>query len=252
MSIHIALASVAGKPGRRSQDCTWLAGEVSQGSVERELRIDAPGIAVAVAAGIGPCRLGARASRLAIELLAHRVGEEVRLSEPGVRAVQRAMGERAYRTRDIGMATTLASLQIDSGMATVLNVGDSPVYRWRDGFLCQKSVDHTVGRRMVHEGIIDRDDEMAAAGHYDNLDSALYADPFADQFDVHEARIATRPGDLWLVCSRGVRRVLAPERIADVLRAAAGSGPGVVARSVASAAGDATGVDVTVIALEIG
>ena len=95
MSIHIALASVAGKPGRRSQDSVLFAGRVSQGRQTCEVRVDAPGTTLAIAAGIWPCRLGARASRLAIELLAHRLDEEAELSEASIRAVQRAMGERA-------------------------------------------------------------------------------------------------------------------------------------------------------------
>jgi len=254
MSIHIALVSVAGEPGRRSENSALLAERVIQDPGTYQLQTEEPCTTIAVAAGVWPHDLGARASHLTLKLLAHRLGEDPELSERSIRAVQRTMGDRAYRKRYIGMRTTLAALQVRGDTATIVNVGDSPVYLWRDGFLHQESVDHTTLRRMLAEGIITEADEAAAAGQFDNLDSSLYADPYADQFEVHESKIATRPGDLWLLCSRGLSKSLASPQIAEIVSQVHRDGPGAVAQCLAAAPAisEATDVDATVAALRIG
>jgi len=254
MSIQIAVVSVAGRSGRRSRDAVLFARRIIQGPGSYELQIDEPGTTVALAAGLRPNHLGPRASYLALDLLAQRLSLDRDLSERTIFSVQRAMGERAFGTPDIGMATTLAALQIDGNTATIVNVGDSPAYLWRNGCLHQKSVDHTVLRRMLAEGIIDKADAMAAAGHYDNLDSALIADSFADQFEVHELKSTTRPGDLWLLCSRGIRKRLTRPQIAQMVSRTIDAGPGAVAHCLVTApvTSEAFAADVTVAALQRG
>ena len=112
-----------------------------------------------------------------------------------------------------GMGTTTTALALDTrGRYTLGNVGDSRIYRWRDGILEQLTRDDTWLEERIRAGQVRRED---ARGHPEGhlLTQCLgvaHPDP----------RVATgtaAPGDAFLLCSDGLVTCLSDEEITAVL-----------------------------------
>ena len=111
-----------------------------------------------------------------------------------------------------GMGSTLASLLIRRGYAYVASMGDSRVYRWRNGLTCLTE-DHSVTGLLLREGEISA---RSAVGHpargqltrYVGMEHEVYPDTFC-------LRIAA--GDRFLLCTDGVWNVLPDGEIGTIL-----------------------------------
>ena len=112
---------------------------------------------------------------------------------------------RDRRTR--GSASTLALLQWRAGRFSVVNVGDSRVYRIdRDGCWQRLSRDHTYFESMVERGEIARDRSVGQLYH--DLEHMLTADALEDDFAIHWRQGEWAPGDTFLLCTDGVHDTL--------------------------------------------
>jgi serine/threonine protein phosphatase PrpC len=87
------------------------------------------------------------------------------LNAAAPRRIQRAASQQVIGTRCAGMATTLAALELSPTGARVISVGDSRVYRYRDGVLQQLSTDHTLARRLLIRGELNQA-ELAAQSDF--------------------------------------------------------------------------------------
>lgn len=117
-----------------------------------------------IADGMGGAAAGDRASRLAVELAATRLGERLRTTDPAglsgllaelVAEVNAAVHGAAEADPNLrGMGTTLVVAALRGDRCGVAHVGDSRAYRIRDGCLTQLSRDHSLVQARVDAGLI--------------------------------------------------------------------------------------------------
>lgn len=179
---------------------------------------------VAVADGMGGHAFGDRASAAAVDTL-RRALPSGRPAPPEQVVAAVAEANRAVRaiTADRPGAvagTTLTGLSfVETGAGEyrwlAFNVGDSRLYRAAAGGIEQVSVDHSVVQELLDAGAIRPAD---AAGHPDrNIVTRALGGADRVDADVWLLPIARR--QRFLLCSDGVTRELADERIARILDA---------------------------------
>jgi type VI secretion system protein ImpM len=160
----------------------------------------------AVADGMGGHDHGEIASRMICDALAALVpGETLQATVEAVAQQLRRIND--YLSRSVPGATkpaqsgsTVVTLVTRGARCAVLWVGDSRVYRWRDGGLLQLTRDH----------VADPDGE---AGHA--ISRAVGGDSTLDIDTVYDS---VRPGDRFLLCSDGLNHEIADAVIAQKLR----------------------------------
>ncbi len=97
-----------------------------------------------------------------------------------------------------GMGTTVSGIVLVGDQVALAHIGDSRVYRFRDGELQQMTADHTFVQRLVDSGRI-TPEEAAVHPRRSVLMRVLVDVDAAPEIDtaIHD----TRPGDRWLLCS---------------------------------------------------
>jgi serine/threonine protein phosphatase PrpC len=179
----------------------------------------AHGSVFVVADGMGGHAAGEVASRLVVEEFG-RLGEETNQPADVLGALARAnaaiLDVAAKDPSRRGMGTTAVGLALvtegDREYWLAFNVGDSRLYRFRDGTLEQLSVDHTEVQELVAAGLISAEGSRAHPRHH-VLTRALGTDP-APAVDTWMFVPVT--GERFLLCSDGLVE-LPDERIAAVL-----------------------------------
>lgn len=116
-----------------------------------------------------------------------------------------------------GMGTTLTVLILIQDKAYVVNVGDSRIYRLRDGELQRLTVDHTVVEDYVRLGML-TEEEAQLHPHKHMLTRAIGQEGVVHpDIEVHDL-VA---GDLFLLCSDGVINHVEDTTIGETLRSRA-------------------------------
>jgi serine/threonine protein phosphatase PrpC len=166
------------------------------------------GIAV-VADGMGGHRAGEVASRMARNIVLaglRAAGAELR-STPA-QAIEQVLGQANrsilkaaldnpnYR----GMGTTLALLLFHGSSVTLAHVGDSRVYRLRDGRLSLLTRDDSLLSDQVEAGLISAQE----AGASRNRHLVTQALGIQEHLSPRLREEELRPGDVFLVCSDGL------------------------------------------------
>lgn len=103
-----------------------------------------------------------------------------------------------------GMGTTVVSLLLTGDQLVLAHIGDSRIYRLRDGELVQLTHDHTMVQQLVDQGQITAE-EAAHHPRRSVLMRALSTDHTPEP-DLDRVEIAD--GDRFLLCSDGVTAVL--------------------------------------------
>lgn len=140
------------------------------------------------------------------------------------------------RARKVGalaeMGSTVAALVVRDGHAVIAHVGDSRVYRLRDGVLAQLTCDHSLAEEM-----------RAAGGHVG--DDFPYRNVITRAIGMREgARVdvvvsSLEAGDVFLLCTDGLTEGLDDDELAALLTAP----PVTAAPALVRAAYDAGGRD---------
>jgi PPM family protein phosphatase len=126
---------------------------------------------------------------------------------------------REVRLRKTGhlhqMGSTIAALQFLDGEAVVAHVGDSRVYRLRDGVVEQLTADHSLYAELKRSGMDDLPPrEQCQYGHVITRALGMEGDIRPDL-----RRELPRRGDVYLVCTDGLFEKLEPADLARVLAA---------------------------------
>jgi serine/threonine protein phosphatase PrpC len=111
------------------------------------------------------------------------------------------------------MGSTVVVLRLTGDHAVIGHVGDSRIYRLRDGALAQLTIDHSMLAQLEASGIVP-DANFPWRHVVTRALGTQSAEP-----EVQRAAIA--PGDVFLLCSDGLSEVLAPAQIAVLLAAPA-------------------------------
>jgi serine/threonine protein phosphatase PrpC len=171
----------------------------------------------AIADGMGGAQAGEIASQLAAASLRHAdrggASDEQRVVDL-IRDANRSVYERA-RTDETtsGMGTTMTVALVDGDTVRLGHVGDSRAYVVRDHVLEQLTDDHSLVGELVRSGRLSPE-EAEAHPHRSVITRVLGTDP---EVQVDAFSIATKPGDLFMLCSDGLTSMVDDARILEVL-----------------------------------
>jgi PPM family protein phosphatase len=118
-----------------------------------------------------------------------------------------------------GMGTTLVVCLFYDDKMTVGHLGDSRLYLLRDGKFSQVTRDHSLLQEQIDSGIITAD-QAKHAQHKNLVTKALGIDPTVEP-EIRE--YATRPGDIYLLCSDGLCDMVDDEDMGMTLQALGGN-----------------------------
>jgi protein phosphatase len=117
--------------------------------------------------------------------------------------------------KDAGMGTTVVAVLADDKSLSVAHVGDSRLYLFRRGSLSQLTQDHSLVGDQVRRGLITP--EAAAHSTLQNiLTRAVGAEP---EVKVDVAEHPVLPGDVVLLATDGLDKMVSDEEVARVLAA---------------------------------
>lgn len=187
-----------------------------------------------VADGMGGHASGEVASQLSVETLAEfyrATSEDDEITWPfkldkgigfqesrittGVKLSNRRVYENACRDAKLkGMGTTLVTLYMHGGKAYIGHVGDSRVYRFRQGKLKQITEDHSLLNDYIKIKKL-TPEEIEAFPHKNVIVRALGMKENV-QVDVHAEDM--QPNDIFLLCSDGLSGMINDDEMEGLLR----------------------------------
>lgn len=175
-----------------------------------------------VADGMGGHAGGDVASSLAtqaVTAVADERFESIEIArEQLVDAVKNSAAELVEAVREhqdlSGMGTTVSALLRHNNQVVIAHIGDSRIYRFRDGVLEQITTDHTFVQKLVETGRITPEEAMVHPRR--NVLMRVLGD-FDGSVDIDSAILDTLPGDRWLLCSDGLCGFVTESAIAEVL-----------------------------------
>ncbi len=191
--------------------------------------LEAHGLVI-LADGMGGYNAGEVASQLAVEAITADIlplytNDETTLSSHTIRSAVEAanesilsamLAEPAYE----GMATTVVMALFCDNRVHYGHVGDSRLYRLRNGELEQLTRDHSMIQALVDEGMFDTVQEALDAGVKGNVLIRGLGIHETVEVDVGVSDVA--PGDLFLVCSDGLSNMIPHQDMLNILMKAGG------------------------------
>lgn len=117
------------------------------------------------------------------------------------------------------MGTTLVAVQFFDNRLAVAHVGDSRLYRLRDGKLTRMTRDHSLLQEQLDSGMLTP--EQARFSQNKNLVTRALGVDTAVIIDVSEH--AVQPGDVYLLCSDGLSDMVEDDGIAMALTRLSGN-----------------------------
>lgn len=180
-----------------------------------------------VADGMGGHAGGDVASAIATKRIADADVEHASIDD-AVQAVHAALiaansllAETVFEHSELtGMGTTVSALVRVGDQVGIAHIGDSRIYRYRDGRLTQVTSDHTFVQRLVDSGRITP--EEAAVHPRRSVLMRVLGDVDASP-EIDTRVLDTFPGDRWLLCSDGLSSYVPEERIVAILDGGTGA-----------------------------
>lgn len=186
---------------------------------EDELRLATKGLVFIVCDGMGGHEAGQIASELATKTfidvyLNHPSSETETALRAAVSAANRFVLDvaRAVPSRR-GMGTTLSALILLQDQGYIAQVGDSRIYRLREGAIEQLTVDHTWVEDMVRGGVMERE----IAETHPNRHMLTRAIGTENDADPDVFTFTLRERDIYFLCSDGLTNHVSDPEIAQLL-----------------------------------
>jgi serine/threonine protein phosphatase Stp1 len=176
----------------------------------------------AVADGMGGHEAGDVASAMVVDALrqlpiVYGLDQLVESAIGALHHVNRELIELAHaddRTRTIG--TTVVGLAIAEGQFRCFWAGDSRAYRLRGGQIRRLSRDHSLVQDLVDAGMLKAED----AEKHESANIITRAVGVAEELQVDSSAGEAEPGDLFLLASDGLTRLVNDEELLDALSSA--------------------------------
>jgi protein phosphatase len=184
----------------------YNAGEVASGMATTVIITEMQQIL----SGSKPYQVDARTNE---EIGARLVREQVLKANTSI--YQAAQSQPQYA----GMGTTLVVCLFYDNRVLVAHLGDSRLYLMRDASLRQVTKDHSLLQEQIDAGLI-TPEQAKNAQHKNLVTKALGIDPTVEP-EIHE--YATKPGDIYLLCSDGLCDMVDDEDISMALEALGGN-----------------------------
>ncbi len=166
-----------------------------------------------LADGMGGHSAGEVASRKAIEVVRDAMIEGESIEDAVLKANAEVLALSEDNLEYSGMGTTLVAAWYDGLKVTIVNVGDSRLYRFRKGTIEQLTVDQTVAQELRDSGVEHRNGKHISSFEH-VLTSAL---GIQEDCNIDVSSDVVRPGDVHLICSDGLTGVLDDEMIEGML-----------------------------------
>ncbi len=149
------------------------------------------------------------------------------------------------------MGSTVVAFILDPrnpSRAAALHAGDSRVYRWRAGNLQQLTADHTAVAALAKQ--LGRDPSTLPAKYQNELVRAVGLN---QTVELELTLVEVQSGDVFMLCSDGLSRMLAADAITGVLNQAIRQPLSAVAKELINSANEAGGKDnISVVLIKIG
>ena len=171
-----------------------------------------------VADGMGGAQAGEVASGTAVEMLSAGIPSGGGTVEQRLAGVVQSANARIHELsvsddERAGMGTTLTAAWVGEKEVTLVHVGDSRCYRWRDGHLERLTDDHSLVEEMVRQGRL-TPEEAAIHPQRSIITRALGPE---DTVVPDTLTVPARGDDLFLLCSDGLTSMISEAEIAEVL-----------------------------------
>ena len=200
----------------------------------REHNEDAIGLAIdqgymVVADGMGGHNAGEVASAIAIDEIAHHLSfsdcpapsadnavyspQTLHLRDAVIVANAAILDAAKQDDARQGMGTTVVAMQFTANRVAIAHVGDSRLYRFREGFLDQLTTDHTLVQEWLTRKLY-TEEEARNAKNKNVITRAL---GLFEELEVDLLEELVRSQDLYLLCSDGLSGMLDDTEISKVL-----------------------------------
>jgi len=210
LRLEVAGLTDVGQVREHNEDCLGIA------AAQYEPRLADYGCLFAVADGMGGHSLGEIASQLAIDALYdtyyHAEPDPPLALYQAIGAANEVVHYQAS-LRGVTMGTTLTVAVLHDAMLIVANVGDSRVYRLRDGRAQQLTQDHSLISEQLRRGLITY--EQAEQSQMKNVITRSIGFRSSVEIDINESPV--RVDDVILLCSDGLHGLLAPAELAAIV-----------------------------------
>tara|TARA_B100001250_G_scaffold94573_1_gene78928 strand:+ start:6846 stop:8075 length:1230 start_codon:yes stop_codon:yes gene_type:complete len=195
-----------------------------------------------VADGMGGHQGGEVAANLAVRTIANAERSDREQVREAITEANRVVHQTALEEPELhGMGTTLTTLAVsqeaDSYQFVILNVGDSRIYRHRNGDLEQLTEDHSYVAELVRRGELD--DKAAEVHPYRNM--LTRAIGVHAEVEIDEWLLEPVAGDRFMLCSDGLTNEIADLEIAEQL--GLGQDPSTTAKALVGLANQRGGRD---------
>lgn len=179
----------------------------------------AAGFAI-LADGMGGYNAGEVASGIAVAMLAEGLKSaleagmwpqdaglvlESEIGKTNAAIYQTAQSQPQYA----GMGTTLVSVLFYDNRAIVAHIGDSRLYRYRQGAFEQITRDHSLLQEQIDSGMVSKE-EARLSSNKNLVTRALGVDSTVEA-EIHGYEVL--PGDIYLLCSDGLNDMVGDEEI---------------------------------------
>lgn len=195
-------------------------------SIEEQPEEQAGRVLAVVCDGMGGMAHGGLASATAVQMLRdafEQVRQEDEVNIPnffisGIKSIDRTVYE-IPKENDRGSGTTMVSVIIENNHLYWASVGDSRIYIWHGGKIKQITRDHNYMMRlqeMVEQGLLSQEDantnrQREALISFLGIGDVSLMDLNSDPFELQD-------GDIVLLSSDGMTKVLSEDQIADILQ----------------------------------
>jgi len=182
-----------------------------------------------LADGMGGYNAGEVASRLAVDLVVEQLTPLLKDAKTGV-GLRRKTKQVVTQANDAifqggrhmdsleGMGTTLVIAILGDSFLFHAHIGDSRLYRYREGELVQITRDHTTLQDMVELKIFPSAKEAVAAGVPGNILTRALGTSLREP-ELSTGLIAREESDLYLLCSDGLSDMVSDEVICNEIQA---------------------------------
>lgn len=211
-----------------------------------------------LADGMGGHRAGDIAAREAVQAMCYLMNKKLKKSSSLEKPTLKLMREAMIQANRIvfklgsqhphlkGMGTTLCCLRFEEDQVIYGHVGDSRIYRFREGKLIQLTDDHSLMRELLDVGRLEEKD----TGDFLYKNIITKAIGTEQVVEPSVAKDSVRIDDLYLICSDGLTDEMSDLQIKRVLDGSESIEMG--AKGLVQGAIDLGGIDnVTVVLLKV-
>ncbi len=188
---------------------------MTAGMLEQPMK---PPFAIAVSDGVSGENAGELASAMCLEYFKEIKDYRKSQLHASIMEIHEKLAEYSRNDAEsCNMQTTLCGIAVDENeKVTLFNVGDSRLYRYRDGDLRQLSRDQSLVQLLYEEGSI-TNEERKTHVHRNIIFPVLGNIKDTPRIDIEEIEGGFDYGDVLLICSDGLSDTLSPIDIQEVM-----------------------------------